>query len=88
MVVFFPSGDQLILIHICTFLEINEYKKHYYLNFEQDSMLSTLFDSSLNPDRIINNLSLYIGEKIESDNSFPVGKVNFLSLFPFPGSHP
>ena len=43
MKVFFPSGDQLTLIHICAFLEINEYKKHYYLNFEQDIKLSTLF---------------------------------------------
>jgi len=105
----------------------NEYKNLYYLNFEQDKNLSTLFDSSLNPDKIINDISLYIGEKIESEDSllffdeiqiaprvltslkyfqeeapefhviaagsllgvsigrsssFPVGKVNFLSLFP------
>lgn len=104
-----------------------EYKHHYYLNFEQDPSLSTLFDFSLNPENLINNISLYIGEKIKSDdtllffdeiqiaprvltslkyfqeqapefhviaagsllgisigkeNSFPVGKVNFLTLFP------
>jgi len=104
-----------------------EYKNHYYLNFEQDPSLSTLFDISLKPENIINNISLYIGEKIKSDdtllffdeiqiaprvltslkyfqeqspefhiiaagsllgvsigkeNSFPVGKVNFLTLFP------
>lgn len=105
----------------------NEYKNLYYLNFEQDRNLATLFDSSLSPDRIINDISLYIGEKIVSKDSllffdeiqiaprvltslkyfqeeapdfdviaagsllgvsvgtndnFPVGKVNFLSLFP------
>ncbi|MCK4920358.1 MAG: ATP-binding protein [Bacteroidales bacterium] len=104
-----------------------EYKHHYYLNFEQDQKLLSLFDSSLDPEKIIDNISLYLGEKIESedtllffdeiqtvpevltslkyfqeqapefhiiaagsllgvsigkDNSFPVGKVNFLTLFP------
>ena len=104
-----------------------EYKNLCYLNFEQDPSLSTLFDSSLNPEIIINNISLYIGEKITfedtliffdeiqiapkvltslkyfqeqapefhiiaagsllgisigKENSFPVGKVNFLTLFP------
>jgi len=105
----------------------NEYKKLYHFNFEQDKTLSTLFDSTLDPKKIISNLSLYIGEKIESkhsllffdeiqiapsvltslkyfqenaseyhiiaagsllgvsfgnDISFPVGKVNFLTLYP------
>lgn len=105
----------------------NEYKNLYYLNFEQDKNLTTLFDSSLKPGRIINDISLYIGKKIVSEDSllffdeiqfapraltslkyfqeeapdfdviaagsllgvsvgthdnFPVGKVNFLSLFP------
>lgn len=104
-----------------------EYKNLYYLNFEQDKNLSTLFDASLDPDKLINDISLYIGEKIDSEDSllffdevqiaprvltslkyfnekapefhviaagsllgvsigtsssFPVGKVNFLSLFP------
>jgi hypothetical protein len=104
-----------------------EYKRHYYLNFEQDHKLSSLFDSSLNPENIIDNISLYFGEKIKSEDtllffdeiqiaprvltslkyfqeqapefhiiaagsllgisigkesSFPVGKVNFLTLFP------
>ena len=102
-----------------------EYKNLYYLNFEQDPSLSTLFDFSIKPENIINNISLYIGEKIKSDdtllffdeiqiaprvltslkyfqeqtpefhiiaagsllgvsigmeNSFPVGKVNFLTF--------
>jgi len=105
----------------------NEYEKLYYFNFEQDKTLRTLFDSTLDPEEIISNLSLYIGEKIESkhsliffdeiqsapsvltslkyfqenapehhiiaagsllgvslgkDSSFPVGKVNFLTLYP------
>ncbi len=104
-----------------------EYKNLYYLNFEQDPNLSSLFESSLNPENIINNINLYIGVKITAedtllffdeiqiaprvltclkyfqeqapdfhiiaagsllgisigkDSSFPVGKVNFLSLYP------
>lgn len=104
-----------------------EYKNYIYLNFEQDSNLVTLFDESLNPEAIINNISLFIGRKIEAEDtllffdeiqvapkvltslkyfseqapqyhiiaagsllgvsigketSFPVGKVNFLTLHP------
>jgi len=104
-----------------------EYERVIYLNFEQDQILSSLFDGSLQPEIIINNISLYLGEKITHRNtliffdeiqvaprvltslkyfheqapdfhiiaagsllgvsvgkksSFPVGKVNFLTLFP------
>ncbi|MFC2089345.1 ATP-binding protein [Bacteroidota bacterium] len=104
-----------------------EYKNLYYLNFEEDPNISSLFESSLNPEIIINNINLYIGVKIIAkdtllffdeiqiaprvltclkyfqeqapdfhiiaagsllgisigkDSSFPVGKVNFLSLYP------
>jgi len=104
-----------------------EYQNLIYLNFEQDENLMSLFDSSLNPDSIINNISLYVGKKVQaedtllffdeiqiaprvltslkyfqeqapeyhviaagsllgvsigSESSFPVGKVNFLTLFP------
>ena len=105
----------------------NEYKYFIYLNFEQNPNLSTLFDGDLNPENIINNISLYLGKKINPENtllffdeiqespkaltslkyfqeqspdfhviaagsllgvsigkttSFPVGKVNFLTLHP------
>ncbi len=104
-----------------------EYENYVYLNFEQDVNLQTLFDESLNPEVIINNIGLFIGKKIKADNtliffdeiqvapkvltslkyfyeqapdyhivaagsllgvsigkesSFPVGKVNFLTLHP------
>jgi hypothetical protein len=104
-----------------------EYFNFIYLNFEQDPKLQSLFSSGLIPETIINNISLYIGEKITFDNtllffdeiqiapqvltslkyfqeqapefhiiaagsllgvsigkgsSFPVGKVNFLTIFP------
>ena len=104
-----------------------EYKQSVYLNFEQDPALKTLFNSSLHAKNILENISLYIGEKIEPENtliffdevqvcpeaitslkyfyeqapeyhiiaagsllgvsvglhkSFPVGKVNFLTLYP------
>jgi len=105
----------------------NEFEELYYFNFEKDAGLSSLFESSLDPENIITSLSLYIGKKIDSKNSliffdeiqvapraltslkyfqenapqfsiiaagsllgvsvgketsFPVGKVDFLSLYP------
>jgi predicted AAA+ superfamily ATPase len=105
----------------------NEYKNFIYLNFEQKSGLNALFEDDLSPDKIIENISLYLGKKIEEENtllffdeiqvsakaltslkyfyeqkptlhiiaagsllgvsfgkttSFPVGKVNFLNLYP------
>ena len=105
----------------------NEYPDFVYLNFEQDPGLKSLFQGSLNPQHIINNISLYIGKKVVPDNtliffdeiqavqevltslkyfceqtpeyhiiaagsllgisvgkqrSFPVGKVNFMTMFP------
>lgn len=51
-----------------TFL-INEFGKKEYshfisLNFEQDKRLQSLFEKSLAPETIINNISLYIGKQI------------------------
>lgn len=105
----------------------NEYKNYIYLNFEQNIDLATLFQSNLDPKTILNNISLYIGQKINSKDtliffdeiqmvpnvltslkyfyeqaseyhiiaagsllgvsigktgSFPVGKVNFMTLYP------
>jgi len=105
----------------------NEYTNYIYLNFEQDSNLHNLFTGNLDPHLIISNLSLYIGKKIEREDtllffdeiqalpsaltslkyfyekwpelniiaagsllgvsvgkgsSFPVGKVNFMTLYP------
>ena len=105
----------------------NEYSNYINLNFERDKNLQSLFEPSLNPEAIINNISLYIGKKIVPKNtllffdeiqvapvvltslkyfqehapdfhiiaagsllgvsvgkstSFPVGKVNFLTLNP------
>lgn len=104
-----------------------EYSNFVYLNFERDKSLESLFEKSLDPDTIINNISLYIGKKIVAEDtllvfdeiqtvpavltslkyfyeqapdyhliaagsllgvsvgkerSFPVGKVNFLTLYP------
>ena len=98
-----------------------EYKNLYYLNFEQDPNLASLFGSSLNPEVIINNINLYfgtniiandtllffdeiltslkyfkeqapdfhiiaagslLGVSIGKESSFPVGMVNFLTLYP------
>ena len=104
-----------------------EYNNFYYFNFEQNKNLESLFNEDLNPNNIIENLSIYIGEKIKSENtliffdeiqvaekvltslkyfqeqanefhivaagsllgvsvakasSFPVGKVNFMKMYP------
>jgi len=105
----------------------NEYKNFIYLNFEQTPNLNTLFNNELSPVKIIENISIYIGEKISSKDTliffdeiqasqkaitslkyfyeqasdfhiiaagsllgvsigksspFPVGKVNFMTLYP------
>ena len=105
----------------------NEYSNYIYLNFEQQSELTTLFLDTLDPHKILENIGLTIGKKIEPDNtliffdeiqiaskvltslkyfceqaseyhiiaagsllgvsvgksnSFPVGKVNFMTLYP------
>ena len=105
----------------------NEYKNFIYLNFEQTPDLGTLFKKELSPVKIIENISLYIGRKINSkdtliffdeiqasplaltslkyfyeqapelhiiaagsllgvsigkESPFPVGKVNFMTLYP------
>ncbi len=104
-----------------------EYQHYVYLNFEQSPDLRSLFSGSLKPADIIKSVGLYIGKKIEVENtlicfdevqvapeaitslkyfqeqapeyhliaagsllgvhvakpgSFPVGKVNFLTLYP------
>ena len=104
-----------------------EYSNIVYLNFEQNPNLETLFDNELKPEKIVDNISLYLGRKITStdtliffdeiqiapgaltslkyfceqapnyniiaagsllgvslgkETSFPVGKVNFMTLYP------
>ncbi len=103
------------------------YENTVYINFDSNSRMSGLFESDLDPARLILGLELYIGHKINPDNtllifdevqevpralsslkyfcenapqyhivcagslfgialhkgaSFPVGKVDFLKLFP------
>jgi uncharacterized protein len=104
-----------------------EYKNYVYLNFEQTPNLKTLFTNELSPLKVIENLGLLLGKKVNSadtlicfdeiqtcpealtslkyfqehapefhiiaagsllgvslgkTSSFPVGKVNFLTLYP------
>lgn len=104
-----------------------EYSQFISLNFEQDPELKTLFQGNLSAKTVIENIELYIGKKIELENSliffdeiqeaeeaitslkyfyeqasqyhiiaagsllgvsvgkersFPVGKVNFITLYP------
>ncbi|MBL7111215.1 MAG: ATP-binding protein [Bacteroidales bacterium] len=46
-----------------------EYSELVYLNFEQEPDLKTLFKGSLNPQKIISNISLYIGKKVVPGNT-------------------
>lgn len=104
-----------------------EYQKFYYLNFEQDNQLLTFFEGTLSPEKILQDIGLYLGERITAkdsliffdeiqmcsqaltslkyfqelapeyhiisagsllgvsvgvESSFPVGKVNFMTLYP------
>ncbi|MBT4969796.1 MAG: AAA family ATPase, partial [Bacteroidetes bacterium] len=45
------------------------YKNYIYLNFEQDSNLESIFNHSLNPLEIVENIGLYLGQKITSDET-------------------
>ena len=105
----------------------SEYIHYIYLNFEQTPNLKTLFTNELSPSKIVENIGLLLGKKINSNDtlicfdeiqtcpealtslkyfqehapefhviaagsllgvslgktsSFPVGKVNFLTLYP------
>lgn len=105
----------------------NEYEHFITLNFEEDPGLKTLFEEGLRPETIIENIGIYFGKKITSQNtllffdeiqivpevltslkyfsekapeyhiiaagsllgisigkptSFPVGKVNFITMYP------
>ncbi len=105
----------------------NEYKDYVRINFEEDPELKTLFQAKLDPNQIIENLSLYLSKKIShidtliffdeiqispeaisslkyfyekapeyhiiaagsllgvslgKTTSFPVGKVNFMTIYP------
>ena len=104
----------------------NEFSAYHHFNFERDKNLSSVFDADLNPERIITDLSIYSGKKVDVDRdlvifdeiqecsdaltslkyfsekmpqlslccagsligvklssgSFPVGKVDFLTLYP------
>ncbi|MCC7318808.1 MAG: ATP-binding protein [Bacteroidales bacterium] len=105
----------------------NEYKNYVYLNFEQVPGLKSIFTQELSPEKIIENIGLFLGKKVVAEDtlicfdeiqvcpealtslkyfqeqtpayhiiaagsllgvslgktsSFPVGKVNFLTLYP------
>ncbi|PCJ26157.1 MAG: ATPase [Flavobacteriales bacterium] len=113
--------------HIINEFGKSAYKNFIYLNFEQDVNLHPFFEGQLLPYKIIENLSIYFGKKIEATDtliffdeiqvlpevitslkyfneqapefhiisagsllgvsvsahkSFPVGKVNFLNMYP------
>jgi uncharacterized protein len=103
-----------------------EFAKYYYFNFEKDESLKVIFEKDLNPKRIIQEMMIYLNEKINikqdllildeiqetpramtslkyfneempelaicvagsligvelSQESFPVGKVEFLNMYP------
>jgi predicted AAA+ superfamily ATPase len=105
----------------------NEYQDYVYLNFEQNPSLKSLFIHNLSPNKIMEDIGLFLGRKIVAahtlvcfdeiqncqeaitslkyfqeqapevhliaagsllgvsigkTNSFPVGKVNFMTLYP------
>jgi predicted AAA+ superfamily ATPase len=46
-----------------------EFKNYIRINFERDSALELIFAESLDPQKIINDLSLYVGKKIEPEST-------------------
>ena len=44
----------------------SEYKNYIYLNFEQTPNLKTLFTNELSPLKIIENMGLLLGKKVNS----------------------
>ncbi len=46
-----------------------EYSNFIHLNFEQNPKLQSLFQDELKPEKIIDNISLYLGQKITSDDT-------------------
>jgi uncharacterized protein len=104
----------------------HEFRKSHLFNFEKEKQLSSVFEPDLNPERILTELSIYSGKKVDitkdlvifdeiqecpaaltalkyfcedmprlalccagsligvkvSSESFPVGKVDFLNLYP------
>ncbi len=47
----------------------SEFKNYIRINFERDSELEEIFKGSLNPYKIIDDLSLYVGKKIEPEST-------------------
>lgn len=47
----------------------NEYAKQYRFNFERDESVRAFFKKDLNPKKILDNLSMYVGERIEFENT-------------------
>ncbi len=45
-----------------------EFEKYHVFNFEMDPRLARIFSQDLNPDRILTELSLHLGEKIEPES--------------------
>jgi predicted AAA+ superfamily ATPase len=47
----------------------HEFKNYIRINFERDSALELIFAGSLDPQKIITDLSLYVGKKIEPEST-------------------
>lgn len=45
------------------------YKDTIYINFDSNSEISELFSADLNTERLISGLELYVGHKIDPENS-------------------
>ncbi|MDO5845058.1 MAG: ATP-binding protein [Methanocorpusculum sp.] len=46
-----------------------QYKKSYYVNFDNNDIVKTIFDKNISPSYLIPNLELYFGEKINPSES-------------------
>ena len=51
---------------------VAHYPDHVYLNFESDRQLHSLFTASLDPDRILRNLSIYLDRPIQPETTLMI----------------
>ncbi|HPS28931.1 MAG TPA: AAA family ATPase [bacterium] len=59
------TGKTYILKKFCE----NYFEKHIYINFEEEREYLAFFEESLNPDKIINKIEIFRGEKIDTDKT-------------------
>ena len=59
------TGKTYILDKFCK----ENFEKYIYINFDEDNLYESFFEDTLNPEKIIEKISAYYGEKIDIENT-------------------